>query len=791
MSRNMKKGQRITLFLSAVVLAALLPMSGSLAEGGQVPDSDTTIRVWFDSNEGENNALRQIAAIYEREKGVHVEVIDRRSVFDAPDDLVNNADVESGPDLVLMQAPDIGDLAVSGYLEPLKLNDELRARFTQTAIDAFTLNGQIYGIGYSIETSGLIYNKDLISPEELPKNWEEFFRTAEALTIPDSSGGYLQYGTLLNSRDMWFTYPIIREYGGYYYGELNGTYNPLDIGLNNEGMLAYVDKIKEAKRKGLVLPTAIGMESHIVAQFAKGNVAMILYGLWSSSTFRSAGISYGLAELPAHSDGSASLPLATVVGFVVNAHSTHIPQAIDFLYYLCRDENQQALIEAGNKWEQKTGSRNPACLSVIESEYIQSDEILSVLAQIGAECEPFPNIPEGTIWYNYTNTAFKAIFFGDADGNEVGAGAKLDELVASIAADVKTMNAVPEPVEIEGWVYWLLGAAAVLAMLLIVLRLWKKARSGMYRDYSKRITILAWCLMIPMLTALLLFYVFPIFHNVYISMTDYSGLNLNDIHFIGFYNYQQVFSKGLHSLAGLLLWTLVFALSVVGLSFVFGTWLATVLNKVNRWASNAYRMIYILPWVIPTVITLLMWQGLLADDGGLINRILSFVGLGPVPFLSDPWWARVSVIVVMVWFSFPYYMVVALGFIQSINKDCYEAARLDGASRGQIFRRITLPIVFQAMVPTLVMGFIMQFNQFGVYMLTAGGPAAGRLGDPGATDLLITYVFNLAFNTKRYAMAAAYSVLIFLFVSVFSLIVLRTNRGQPPSHKLRVRRAAR
>jgi arabinogalactan oligomer/maltooligosaccharide transport system substrate-binding protein len=236
---------------------------------------------------------------------------------------------------------------------------------------------------------------------------------------------------------MWFTYPIIREYGGYYYGQYNGTYNPLDIGLNNEGMLAYVDKIREEKNKGLVLQSPIGMESHIVAQFAKGNVAMILYGLWSSSTFRSAGVRYGLAKLPAHADGSASLPLATVVGFVVNEHSPNLQQAKDFLFYMSRNENQQALVEAGNRWELKTGSRNPACLSVIKSEYIQSDEILSSLSQIGAECEPFPNIPEGRIWYNYTDTVFKAIFFGDADGNAVDAGQKLDDLAASIAADVK------------------------------------------------------------------------------------------------------------------------------------------------------------------------------------------------------------------------------------------------------------------------------------------------------------------------------------------------------------------
>jgi arabinogalactan oligomer/maltooligosaccharide transport system permease protein len=169
-----------------------------------------------------------------------------------------------------------------------------------------------------------------------------------------------------------------------------------------------------------------------------------------------------------------------------------------------------------------------------------------------------------------------------------------------------------------------------------------------------------------------------------------------------------------------------------------------------------------------------MWQGLLADYGP-INQILSGLGLPVIHFLSKPGLARVSTILVMVWFSFPYYMVVALGFIQSISKDYYEASSLDGASKRQIFTKITLPLLVKAMLPVLIMGFLMQFNQFGVYMLTQGGPASDRLGAPGSTDLLITYVFNMAFNTKRYALAASYSVIIFLIVGVLSMLVLHRN----------------
>jgi arabinogalactan oligomer/maltooligosaccharide transport system permease protein len=138
--------------------------------------------------------------------------------------------------------------------------------------------------------------------------------------------------------------------------------------------------------------------------------------------------------------------------------------------------------------------------------------------------------------------------------------------------------------------------------------------------------------------------------------------------------------------------------------------------------------------------------------------------------------AKLSTILVMTWFSFPYFMVIASGLLQAIPKDYYDAAKVDGASSAYIFFSITLPLVFKALIPTLIMSFIMQFNQFGVYILTAGGPAADKIGAPGSTDLLITYVFNTAFNTNRYAVAATYSVLIFVFVALFAVVSMRITR---------------
>ncbi|HOH13601.1 MAG TPA: extracellular solute-binding protein, partial [Thermotogota bacterium] len=162
------------------------------------------VRVWFSHIEAENETLRAIAREFTSETGIPVEIISRRSVFDAPADLVNNAELSDRPDVIFMQAPDIGGLVASGYLLPLKIGQDLRGRFAEVAFTAFSYQGNVYGIGYSVDTSGLVYNKALIAPSDLPKTWEDFFETACALTKTNAEKKVIQYGARLNPKDMWF-----------------------------------------------------------------------------------------------------------------------------------------------------------------------------------------------------------------------------------------------------------------------------------------------------------------------------------------------------------------------------------------------------------------------------------------------------------------------------------------------------------------------------------------------------------------------------------------------------------
>lgn len=285
-----------------------------------------------------------------------------------------------------------------------------------------------------------------------------------------------------------------------------------------------------------------------------------------------------------------------------------------------------------------------------------------------------------------------------------------------------------------------------------------------------------WMFMIPFLLLLVVFYGYPVVNNIWLSFTNYSGMNMMNYTFVGLKNYVAIFSDGMSGFIGMLSWTFIYASCVVTLSLLIGTFIAVLLEKTGTVVSKIYRGIFILPWVIPAFITLLMWRGLLNTSEGLVNSVLMKIGIPAIPWLTDPLMAKVSTVLVMTWFSFPYFIIVAQGILQSIPKDYYEAAEIDGSTIGQSFIKITIPIVIRTMLPTLIMAFIMQFNQFGVYLLTLGEPAADKLGDPGATDLLITYVFNTAFKTMRYDLAAAYSVIIFVFVGIFSLISMKLGK---------------
>ena len=209
----------------------------------------------------------------------------------------------------------------------------------------------------------------------------------------------------------------------------------------------------------------------------------------------------------------------------------------------------------------------------------------------------------------------------------------------------------------------------------------------------------------------------------------------------------------------------------VALHLAIGLALALVLSDPLLRFRGLYRVILIVPWAVPSYITALVWKGMFNQQYGLINHLLLKLGLEPVAWFSGFFTAFVANVTTNTWLGFPFMMVTALGALQSIPKDLYEAARIDGASAWQQFRHVTLPLLRPALVPAVLLGTVWTFNMFNVIYLVSGG------APNHATDILVTEAYRWAFEQDRYGYAAAYSVLIFLFLLVWGLFAQRLTRA--------------
>ena len=276
----------------------------------------------------------------------------------------------------------------------------------------------------------------------------------------------------------------------------------------------------------------------------------------------------------------------------------------------------------------------------------------------------------------------------------------------------------------------------------------------------------------PALVLLTVLSMLPNLYSVYLAFTNYSLFHFQKFSFVGFHNFEQIlFGPEMRTFGRVFGWTLIWAGLSVFFSIAVGLMLALPLNTEGLKGVNFYRTLFIVPWAIPAFISVLMWKGLLnSSDQGAINAVLVQLGSQTIPFLDDPWWSRFSVLLVNIWLGYPFMLTVCLGALQSIPKDLYEASGMDGANAKKQFTSVTLPMLRPALVPVIVSSFAFNFNQFAtIYLLTAGGPPVAG-SDAGATDILITTSYKLAFTQYQYGLACAYAVLIFLIVASLSWV---------------------
>lgn len=249
---------------------------------------------------------------------------------------------------------------------------------------------------------------------------------------------------------------------------------------------------------------------------------------------------------------------------------------------------------------------------------------------------------------------------------------------------------------------------------------------------------------------------------------------------VGVENFERFFrSPALRGpLLRIIIWNFVFAFLSVVSTFALGLLVALIYNDPDFPFKKLIRSLLLIPYTIPPLITIIIWRGMMNPEVGVINSVLGNIGVASPAWFTDPGWARLAILIVNLWLGYPYFMLICSGALQSIPSDIYSAAEVDGATAWQRFWKITLPLLLVSVGPLLVASFTFNFNNFGlIFLFIQGGPPiAGAATRAGHTDILISYVYNLAFAGGRgadYGLASAITIVIFIIVGTITLFQFR------------------
>jgi len=223
--------------------------------------------------------------------------------------------------------------------------------------------------------------------------------------------------------------------------------------------------------------------------------------------------------------------------------------------------------------------------------------------------------------------------------------------------------------------------------------------------------------------------------------------------------------------------TILYVILCIPMFFIVGLTLALILNTSNLRGRTAFRVLMVVPWAASTVAIMmsLVWQFFFREQG-TINQLLNIIGIKGPAWLNSPTWAFAIIVLVNIWYTYPFFMTVILGALQSIPPEQYEAAEVDGATWWHKLTGITLPLLRPAVLPAIVLSSISTFQMFGtVWAITQGRPSTGA-GTPGATELVMVYAYKQVFQTNAYARMGAYAVIMFIFLFLATLYSLRVTR---------------
>lgn len=294
--------------------------------------------------------------------------------------------------------------------------------------------------------------------------------------------------------------------------------------------------------------------------------------------------------------------------------------------------------------------------------------------------------------------------------------------------------------------------------------------------------VFPWLLLALPILGVVFFTIMPIVFTSLIAFTNYASPShippKNLVDWVGFATFDKLFNLNVWSntFGGVLTWTVIWAVVATFTCYFGGILVALLINQKGIRFKGFWRMLFVIPYAIPQIVSLLIMKNMLNEKFGPINQYFRAFGLEGLPWLNDPFWAKVSVIVVNMWIGIPVTMILVMGILTTIPNDLYEAADVDGASGWMKFRNITMPYVLFATAPILITQFVGNINNFNViFLLTGGNPATMKYNNAGETDLLVTWLYKLTLDFNQYNIAAAVALLLFIFIAVTAILLYRRS----------------
>lgn len=755
----MNKKVVILLFLLLLALNVLLA------------EKPVEISLWHQMEPSKEPLLKELIAEFEKENpeykvnALHKGTEELRTGFQTVAAFTNTA-----PELVYGPSDNLG------AFEVMKLSDNQTASIIASLEDVFSeefldkfmeqakfrYQGHIYMIADRLGNHlSLCCNMRLfreVGLDRPPKTMSELIEYGQKLTRDlDGDGTIDQWGFVWNYKEPFWYVPFFGGYGGEVFNE------NAEPQLDSQAAIDAFQLIIDMRNKYKIIPEECDYD---IAdnKFKQGRAAMLVNGDWSWNDYiKSDKVDFQLAVLPIiDKTGEYCKPFISATGYSLSSRATgeKLAGAKKLLMFLTSETAQRRFAVQHKSF--------PSLKTLQSDPIFTEDEVLQISARQIEVGVPMPVIPEMRAAWDAMRPALQNVVAGVMTPAE---GAKYQQELTQ--EKIRSMYEDAGLIETKGQkvmrsVLYLLGIALGIYLCYIFIFKFLKELLGNRNSLVTHNNRFAVLMVMP--AALLLFGVvlYPFFYNIVISFSNMSMTNIHSWRIIGIGQYIKVLSEAIFYST---LWkTLVWTIVNVFFHVVGGVFLALLLNRKLP-GKPLFRVLLILPWAVPQYIVALTWRGMFMQDSGAINLLLSSIGIDSINWLSDPTLAFIACIITNIWLGIPFMMMIALGGLQSIPHELYEAARIDGAGRWEQLKRITIPMLKPVMVPAITLGIVWTFNNLNVmWLITNGGEPAD------STHILVTYVYRAAFNLYRYGYAAAFSMIIFIILAIFSITFMNRSR---------------